>query len=421
MFVQGSTDAVLAAWNHMDTLNKKENDIWSKTCSIQGIDFDALTFVDDIAEIIKGKLDLVLSSARVEVFEMETRLNYKPPKCKLIVMNKMEDIRDEIKDWWLEIVKHHEYLGTFVSEDGSRNVEINSRISSTKSVCNEIVQILKTTELSKVRLRYVNLLSNACVDTKVKYGCAVWNSLNEKQTKDLNDLKVNMLKRVMEMPYSTPTTAVMYEFGVTDLDIEVDMERILLMCDVMKKTDSVAKALLQTMLAKKISGFCTDLIDALKKFNLDDDDEVFEKEGKKIREQLKKKIVVMQGQKLGKKMLLEAKSDRLLLHDFSFDGKPKRYLIELPFVEARVIFMLRCRMFPTKDNFHGRWGTGSECRYCNGCIETDLHLFSCAGYRDLLEGIKFEMFMTLNVTMEELSRGARSLLKVKERLEVVNN
>jgi hypothetical protein len=377
----------------MDTLNKKENDLWSKTCSIQGINFDALTFVDDIAEIIKGKLDVVLSSARVEVFEMETRLKYKPPKCKLIVMNKKEEIKDEIKDIWLEIVKNHEYLGTIVSEDGSRNVEISSRINATKSVCNEIVQILKTVELSQVRLRYVNMLSNACVDSKVKYGCAVWNKLNEKQTKEIDDLKVNLLKRVLEMAYSTPSSAIMYEFGVTDLHTEVEMEKILLMCTVKEKTDSVAKVLLQTMLAKNVPGFCTELLGALRNFDLEENDLLFEEDGKKIREKLKRKIVEMQSEKLGKKMLLESKCDRLLLNNFSFDGRPKRYLMELSFMEAKVIFMLRARMFPTKDNFKGRWGT--ECRYCT-CYETDLHLFSCAGYTDLLEGVKFEMFMSLN-------------------------
>jgi hypothetical protein len=304
VFVQGSTDAVLAAWNHMDTLNKKKNDIWSKTCSIQGINFDALTFVDDIAEIIKGSLDLILSSARVEVFEKETRLNYKPPKCKLIVMNKKEDIQDDIKGVCLQIVQNHEYLGTFVSEDGTRNVEISSRIKATKSVCNEVVQILKTTELSTVRLRYVNLLSNACVDSKVKYGCAVWNALNEIQKKGINDLKINLLKRVMEMSFSTPSCAIMYEFGVTDLDMEVDMEKILLMCDVLKKSDSIVKALLQTMMKKKVPGFCVDVVNALDKFGLKEDDVIFDDEGKKIRENLKKKIVEMQSEKLGKKMLL---------------------------------------------------------------------------------------------------------------------
>ena len=84
------------AWNHMDTLNKKKIDIWSKTCTIQGVDLDALTFVDDIFEVIKSQYDLVLSSARSEVFQKETRLNFKPPKCKIMVMNQEEHILD---DW----------------------------------------------------------------------------------------------------------------------------------------------------------------------------------------------------------------------------------------------------------------------------------------------------------------------------------
>ena len=102
---------------------------------------------------------------------------------------------------------------------------------------------------------------------------------------------------------------------------------------------------------------------------------------------------------------------------FNFDGKMKAYLSELPFHEARVIFMLRSRMMPTKENFHGRWG--HECRFCSSS-ESDLHLFSCAGYSDLLEGINFDMFMTLEGSLDDLSRGAKQLLKVKERLEVFN-
>jgi hypothetical protein len=108
----------------------------------------------------------------------------------------------------------------------------------------------------------------------------------------------------------------------------------------------------------------------------------------------------------------------MLLHEFLFDGKPKRYLLDLPFEEAKVIFLLRCRMFPTKDNFKGRWG--SECRYCS-CAETDTHLFACAGYHDLLQGVEFDSFMSLKASPEELSKGAKLLMKVKERLELSNN
>ena len=82
----------------------------------------------------------------------------------------------------------------------------------------------------------MNICSIGNVDSKVKYGCAVWNELNDKQKKDINSLQINLLKRVMEMSFSTPSCAIMYEFGITYLDKEVEMEKIILMCDVFKKT-----------------------------------------------------------------------------------------------------------------------------------------------------------------------------------------
>ena len=117
-------------------------------------------------------------------------------------------------------------------------------------------------------------------------------------------------------------------------------------------------------------------------------------------------------------MMKESKCDRLLLNNFQFDGKVKKYLVELPFEEARVVFMLRVRMFPTKGNFKGRWGS-DECAYC-GCQETDIHLFTCPGYSDLLDDVDFAMFTTLNASNEKLSAGAKKLIQVLERLKIFN-
>ena len=417
IFVQGSSDAVLMAWNHMDTFNKKERSVWSKRCSIQGIELDALTFVDDIFEVIKTQYDLMLSSARSEVFQKETRLNFKPPKCKFMVMNQSEHIEDDIGGFKLEQVDNHEYLGTIISSDGSRNDEIGRRISEGRSVSNEIVQVLKTTELSRVRLRYVCLLSNACLDAKVEYGCAVWNELKSSQEKELNELKIKVMKRVLELPYSTPSNGVKYEFGLTDMDLDCKMEKIILAYNTLK-TDSIARELLAKMMENKVPGFCLEVIEALKVMGLNEDSEELLKEGKELRQVLKSKIIEIQRERLVDQMLKESKCDRLLLHKFQFDGKIKKYLVDLPFEEARVVFMLRVRMFPTKNNFKGRWGS-DECSYC-GCLESDVHLFSCVGYNDLLGDVNFDMFMTLEASNEELSFGAQRLLKVVERLELFN-
>ena len=237
-----------------------------------------------------------------------------------------------------------------------------------------------------------------------------------KQSKDLNDLKVKTIKRVLVVPYSTPSSAVKYEFGVTDLDLDCYMENILLAYNTLK-IEGLSNSLLSRMMEMKVPGFCVEVCNALQIMGLNEDSEELTKDGNELRKVLKQKIVRIQEIRLAEQMLKESKCDSLLLHNFKFDGKAQKYLSELPFEEARAVFMLRVRMFPTKDNFKGRWG--SECAYC-GCLESDIHLFSCAGYHDLLSGVNYDSFMTLACTVEELLAGAKKLLKVMERLELLN-
>ena len=65
---------------------------------------------------------------------------------------------------------------------------------------------------------------------------------------------------------------------------------------------------------------------------------------------------------------------------------------------------------------------GTECVFCHE-NETDVHLFSCAGYGDLLQDVSYNMFMSLEAPIDGevvLSAGAKKLILVKNRLENIN-
>ncbi len=418
VFVQGSSDAGLMAWNHMDSFNKKEKDIFHKICIVFGIDIDSLTFVDDMFVICKKMIDVITSSACIEVFQSETRLRFKPPKCKLMVMNEKEEIADSIGRVFLEKVLLHIYLGTIISKNGKRNEEISSKIAAARSVSNELVQILKSTDLSVMRLMFVDMLVKSCLDSTIKYGCAVWNKLNIGQSKEVNLIKVNLIKRVLELPFSTPSIAVQYDFGIVDLDLEVIMEKVLLYCEMAHKPEtSIGRRLLQAMLKARVPGFCTELIDALKLLGLCEDD-VEKHEPEVVRKMCKKKLVLIQEERLLQLMMAASKTDELLLNNFAFDGSLKEYLRLLPFQQARVIFMVRSRMFPVKENFKGRWDS-QVCHFCHH-LENVKHLFACPGYYDLLHGFKYDDLITLKLNIDQISEFADRLLLAKDRLEVFN-
>ena len=143
---------------------------------------------------------------------------------------------------------------------------------------------------------------------------------------------------------------------------------------------------------------------------------------KNVREILKKKAVDLQAVQLLSRVITSSKMDRVLVNGFSYDGAIKKYLTELNFVEARAIFMSRYRMWPTKENYPGRW-KGDKCNICDQ-RDTDEHIFSCPGYSDLIDGkFEYEVFWEQEFLDDpvKLKDVAEIVLKVMERLEAVQS
>ena len=419
VFVQGSCDAVLMAWPLMDAESKKVNDPFTTDCCIDGIPINKLSFVDDMIEFNKSEEGTNERSISNEIFEKKTRLNLKTSKCKILPMNVKKISELFLDNEEMENVAEHVYLGSIISSDGQRVKDMQDRIKNSKSVANEVAQICKETELSRIRLRYVKMLLSSCLDSKVKYGCALWNvSSNKKALSDLNQLKPKALKRVMELPNATPSDAVLYEFGINDLSLDVLMEKVVLAVETLNRedeTERVAKQLLKSLMEKNVPGFCTELSEACNIIgvSISDFDDV-----KDVRKVLKEKIIELQSKELYKRMLLSSKMDRILLNGYKFDGKPMKYLFELEFVEARAVFMVRYRMLPTKSNFPGRW-PGTTCNIC-GFEDTDPHIFCCPGFQDLIPAnVTYDAYWDTEVlnNAERIRSAAGAAIGIIERLE----
>ena len=119
--------------------------------------------------------------------------------------------------------------------------------------------------MKQVCLRFMTTLIEACFKRKFKHGCEVWDNFTKMESKMINNLIPNMIKRVLQVPTSTPSAAIKHDLGVTDMDLEVAMERILLASKILQMSDNrISKQLLSSMLEKEIPGFCTSLVDSMK-------------------------------------------------------------------------------------------------------------------------------------------------------------
>ena len=59
--------------------------------------------------------------------------------------------------------------------------------------------------------------------------------LNITQEKELNDQKPKLLKRILVVPNSTPSSVEKYEFGIIDTDLDCLVEKVVLACNTINK------------------------------------------------------------------------------------------------------------------------------------------------------------------------------------------
>ena len=418
VFVQGSSDAMLMAWNLVDGLNKKsgESIAFDPICYVEGVEIPRCGFIDDLLEVARGVVETQISCITDEVFEKQNCLLFKPSKCKIILQN-LKKISDKIMldGEELEIVEKHKYLGTIVESCG-RAKDLQQRISDCKGVLNEIVELCKMDAVSLYRFQYMSTLLRSCFMQKFKHGCEAWGDFSKRNISDINKLIPQTIKRVLELPRSSPTNAVKHDFGLVDLTCELDLEKILLASDVLDMCDKrIAKKLLFPMIEKEVPGFCTQLSDILLKYEISLEDLAGVKNKREV---ARGKIVDFEKVLLQQSMLMGSKTDHMLAK-FQFNGKMLEYLKDLSFDEGRIVFMFRSRMFPTRVNYPNRW-TSLNCQYCS-LRDTDKHLFSCWGYLDIIDDIDYLMFYNLDVPMKRLSAGAQVLLRIYERLSCVQD
>ena len=238
VFVQGSSDAMLMAWNMVDSYNKGDMDMIDPVCCTEGVEIPRLGFVDDLLEFSRSIFETQVSCVSDEVFQNQHRITWKPVKCKILPMNiKIEEGEITLNNEKLEIVKEHKYLGTIVSDKG-RVSDLGKRINESKGVLNELVEICKCEAVGPFRFPYMMTLINTCFMKKFEHGCEVWDSMLVKDREQVNRLIPQAIKRVLELPRSTPTDAIRHDFGLIELENEVEMEKIILTARTME-TDEI--------------------------------------------------------------------------------------------------------------------------------------------------------------------------------------
>ena len=123
-------------------------------------------------------------------------------------------------------VKSDTYLGDVLSADGRNTENIKSRVSKGLGIVSQIMNLLDIVNFGEHYFEIGLLLRESMLINGILTNSEVWYNLLKTETKELEDIDKLLLKRMLNVPDSTPGEAFYLEMGILPISVIIKARRI---------------------------------------------------------------------------------------------------------------------------------------------------------------------------------------------------
>jgi hypothetical protein len=197
--------------------------------SIGSLVIRSLAFMDDLMDLNTTVRDSCMAHNEVTFFSKKKKMPLNEDKCICMAINSKHPhpmpvltLNNKI----LKVEKQAKYLGDVFNENGNyqgliqdrKNVAIRCLVSCMAD-CRAITRGVKS-------IRSMLLLYKSVYLQTIIFNSEAWDNLTTSDYNQLNILQMKFLKRILQVPKSTPNCIVMLELGVTPIEIEIKSRQL---------------------------------------------------------------------------------------------------------------------------------------------------------------------------------------------------
>ena len=339
---QGGVLAVTQYATLMDEINKEINKAKCTTQNNIDTNSTCLLWVDDVAIITNNIEDQQTLLSITNNTANKYRIQFSQEKSKLLIIGK-DNTNPTIKLGDMTIDPSETYnLGDTLNTKNNINDHIKEIERKTEAALQSALYIAGD-DYQGIEMETIWTLIETCIIPIITYGSETWD-INQNQTKRLNRILDNMIKRILNLPQSTPRECLYYELGTLDIEHRIITKRINYATTLLIKNPDNLRDILQTTNPKS---WIQKTIQQARSVGLDLDTlrHISAKDRKvSVKESITKTMNDkhdMEGQNKSKFKFLTTNSE------IRRSAKPS-YLYKLPKEQARAIFMARTRMIKVK-------------------------------------------------------------------------
>ena len=365
---QGSVLAANLAALHTASITEKfHNTDLSAEYGKQSIPL--LLFQDDIVKFDTNPHNLQKSNVILETFQNENKMEYHCGKT-VIMTNSKNDPTIFLNNQILPIVEEYKYLGDIITTDNNLQKLIYERKNNIAGTVAEIVTIIhQTQEFSIIAAKQY---LQGIIIPKLLLNAETWTKITPKDISNLEQIQSQSLKRLLRIPYSTPTKGLYSEIGILSIEGQINEKQLMFLHSILNKTDnSPVKEILKEQRDQPGNTWYKNVKQAMENIEIKiDDEEIANTSKNEWKRKIKEAIWKKEQGKFDEWKQTSTKCKNLK------NIKMKNYITSLSAEKAKVILEMRLGMLNTKENYKGKF-KDTKCRNCKKENETTMHLLNC--------------------------------------------
>ena len=128
-------------------------------------------------------------------------------------------------DMTIDPCETYKYLGETLNTKNNINDHIKEIERKTEAALQSALYIAGDDNYRGIEMETIWTLIESCIIPIITYGSETWD-INQNQTKRLNRILDNIIKRILNLPQSTPRECLYYELGTLDIEHRIITKRI---------------------------------------------------------------------------------------------------------------------------------------------------------------------------------------------------
>ena len=232
---QGGVFGSLQCSNSIDTLGKKCFNTGEHLFTYkQIVKIMPLSMVDDLLAVAKcGNESFAVNTYINAQIEMK-KLRFHTPdkngksKCNVIHVGKKNHFCPtlQVHGTVMGRVSEDTYLGDIISQDGKNTKNVNNRVAKGLGIINDIMNILEKVSHGQHYFKMALHLRESLFLNGILTNAEIWYGLSKSEMKQLEDLDLNLLRKIIKTPFSAPPEAIYLELGCLSIPIIIKARRI---------------------------------------------------------------------------------------------------------------------------------------------------------------------------------------------------